>query len=218
LKNQYFNNENITEVSQVILQEISTFKKNIEINFDIDNSTLLVLDMQNYFFDSSSNAFVPSSTAIIPNVIKLVELFQSNGRPVVFTQHLNNKSNANMMNSWWKNLLKKKSGHYKIISELNKFQYKTIKKTQYDAFYKTNLNSFLKNHAIKQLVVCGVMTHLCCETTIRSAFVRGYLSFFPVDATATYNYEHHLSSFKNLSHGFSVPLLTKDILDYEIKA
>ena len=61
------------------------------------------------------------------------------------------------------------------------------------------------------MVVSGVMTHLCCETTARSAFVRGFEVFFLIDGTATYNKEHHLATLLNLSHGFANLVLSGEI-------
>jgi isochorismate hydrolase len=57
------------------------------------------------------------------------------------------------------------------------------------------------------------MAHLCCETTARSAFVRGFEVFFVVDATATYNRQFHQSTLINLAHGFAIPVLTQEVLD-----
>jgi len=60
--------------------------------------------------------------------------------------------------------------------------------------------------------VCGVMTHLCCETTARSAFIRGFKTYFTIDGTATYNEQFHMASLINLSHGFAIPVLIDDIV------
>lgn len=55
------------------------------------------------------------------------------------------------------------------------------------------------------------MTHLCCETTARSAFIRGFDVFFTIDGTATYNEDFHFGTLYNLAHGFAVPLLIDEI-------
>jgi bifunctional isochorismate lyase/aryl carrier protein len=47
------------------------------------------------------------------------------------------------------------------------------------------------------------MTHLCCETTARAAFTRGFQVFFPIDGSATYTREFHLATLRNLGHGFA---------------
>ena len=56
------------------------------------------------------------------------------------------------------------------------------------------------------------MTHLCCETTARVAFTRGYEVFFSIDGTATYNRKFHLGSLVNLAHGVAVPMLVDEII------
>nr|CAD1836222.1 unnamed protein product [Ananas comosus var. bracteatus] len=48
-----------------------------------------------------------------------------------------------------------------------------------------------------------VMTNLCCETTAREAFVRGFRVFFSADATATANRELHEATLKNMAYGFA---------------
>jgi len=62
------------------------------------------------------------------------------------------------------------------------------------------------------LAVTGVMTHLCCETTARSAFMRGFDVFFAIDGTATYTEALHRAALLNLAHGFTLPVLTEEIL------
>ncbi len=84
-------------------------------------------------------------------------------------------------------------------------------KSQYDAFYHSELTAVLNTYGIDQLVIGGVMTHLCCETSARAAFVRGFEVFFLVDGTATYNREYHQASLQNLAHGFAVLTMTEDL-------
>jgi len=88
-----------------------------------------------------------------------------------------------------------------------------LRKSQYDAFFGTLLEDTLHKKGVSQVVVSGVMTHLCCETTARSAFVRGFEVFFIVDGTATLNEDHHLAALLNLSHGFATPILAAEIQD-----
>ncbi|CAG8763743.1 1572_t:CDS:2, partial [Dentiscutata heterogama] len=57
-------------------------------------------------------------------------------------------------------------------------------KTRYDAFYKTELNSLLTSLGIETLIISGVLTNLCCETTARSGFNQDYNIIFLDDATA----------------------------------
>jgi isochorismate hydrolase len=56
------------------------------------------------------------------------------------------------------------------------------------------------------------MTHLCCETTARSAFMRGFAVFCLVDGMATYTAAFHQAALLNLAHGFSTLLLVDEAL------
>lgn len=107
------------------------------------------------------------------------------------------------MSRWWKDLITEDAPLSYVDERISRYDYPIIEKTQYDAFYNTNLEDHLKSNDITQLIICGVMTHLCCETTARSAFVRGIEVFFPVDGTATYNRDFHIASLRNLGHGFA---------------
>ncbi|CAG8762713.1 21497_t:CDS:2, partial [Racocetra persica] len=64
-------------------------------------------------------------------------------------------------------------------------------KTRYDAFYKTELNSFLISLSIKTLIISGVKTNICCETTARKAFDENYDIVFLEDVTITDTKEMH---------------------------
>ena len=87
-----------------------------------------------------------------------------------------------------------------------------IDKNRYSAFYKTNLNHLLQSMKIEDLIICGVMTNCCCETTARGGFMRGFEILFTIDGTATYHEDFHRATLMNLAHGFASPVLTSEIL------
>jgi len=175
-------------------------------------SALLILDMQNFFHDNKSHAYIPSAKAIIKPIQTLSDLFIQNNLPVIITRHINTKENAKKMNSWWRDILTEDNVFSQIIAEFDLPQAELILKPQYDAFYDTNLNEILEKNNIEQVIITGVMTHLCCETTARSAFMRGYNVFFPIDGTATYNEKFHFSTLTNLAHGFANIVLIENLL------
>ena len=175
-------------------------------------AALLILDMQNFFHNNKSHAFIPSAKAIIKPIQTLSDLFIQNNLPVIITRHINTKENAKQIDYWWRDILTENSELSQLITEFDIPQANTIIKSQYDAFYNTNLNELLQKSKIEQVIITGVMTHLCCETTARSAFVRGYNVFFPIDGTATYNEEFHFATLTNLAHGFANITLIKNLI------
>ena len=213
MKNVYYSPENINTKSSAFLDELKTRKVFKSTEFDFENSALIVLDMQEYFTNPNSHAFVPSSNAIIPNIKSLITIYKKNNCPVIYTKHTNNEENASQMKKWWKGILSPNTPESEIVENLCGAGMCVIEKHQYDAFFDTNLETILKEKNIKQVVITGVMTHLCCETTARSAFVRGFDVFFAIDGTATYYEDFHKASILNLSHGFVTPVLVGELLE-----
>jgi nicotinamidase-related amidase len=65
-----------------------------------------------------------------------------------------------------------------------------ITKTSRNAFTTTNLQQLLTERGIRDLVICGIQTEQCCETTARLAADLGYDVEFVTDATATFPIAH----------------------------
>ncbi len=211
-KIKYFTETTIDESAKSMYQKLDD---QIDLHKDQlipANAALLILDMQEFFHNKNSHAFIPSAKAIIKPVQTLATLFIQNNLPVVITRHINTTNNAKQMDSWWSDILTEDNKFSRLIPEFDIPQTKLIVKSQYDAFYNTNLNELLREKNIEQVIITGVMTHLCCETTARSAFMRGYNVFFPIDGTATYNKEFHNATLTNLAHGFANITLMKNLV------
>ncbi len=213
LKEHYFTPESIREKTGAILRDTAHLHRVNYPAFNLKKAACLVIDMQQWFLDPSSHAFIPSARIIIPNIRKVAALFSTYNRPVFLTRHINSEQDAGSMLRWWGDIIKKDDSLSRLDPELDSIGGQVIFKTQYDAFYQTPLRTILEEQNISQLVITGVMTHLCCETTARSAFVQGFDVFFPVDATADYNEHFHRATVMNLAHGFAVPVSTADLLN-----
>jgi len=211
-KEAYFGSANIQEAALEMLLPLETARSRHLPLAVGETAALLVLDMQEYFLNPDSHAWVPSAVAIIPGTQRLAAAFAGSGRPVFYTRHINDSQNAANMGKWWREIITEKNPLSAISPELDSWGGLVIHKSQYDAFYKTSLEDLLVDFQVDQVVICGVMTHLCCETTARSAFMRGYQVFFTVDGTATYNRDFHQASLLNLSHGIAVPVLVSELL------
>lgn len=211
MKEQYFTSDSIKTLPDDWFKTYADPSKEKYQPFRIETAALLVLDMQRYFLDQKSHAYVPSGPVILDKLHNIADYFISQGRPVIATQHVNKEKDAGRMNDWWSELITIDHPLAELDPDLKIKSDKVFIKPQYDAFYKSDLFSWLERKGIKQLVIGGVMTHLCCETTARSAFIRGYEVFFLIDGTATYNKEFHQASLQNLAHGFAL-LTTVDRL------
>jgi bifunctional isochorismate lyase/aryl carrier protein len=207
----YFTRDNIHKKATELQQRLRDAVGDRARTFRPGQAALLVIDMQRYFAEPGCQAFLPSAPAIVPGVRQLITLFADGGRPVFFTRHLNTPQNAGMLARWWSEIISEDSAESEIIPDFDLSKGTVVEKCQYDAFHGTQLEDDLKRSAVTQLVITGVMTHLCCETTTRSAFVRGFEVFFTIDGTATASEDFHVATLLNLAHGFASPVLVEDI-------
>lgn len=212
MKEKYFTEENIKEESGEMIEEVKYYSGSREFSADVRHMALLVVDMQNYFLDPEEHAYVPSAPTILPNVLKLMEACKSLGIPVILTRHLNTMKNAGMMGKRWTELIREQDPRSQLNQKVIDAGGEVMHKSQFDAFYDTQLEKRLRAAEVRQIIMTGVMTNMCCETTARSAFVRGFEVIMPVDATAAYNYEFHLATFLNMSYMFAAPLNTTTLI------
>ena len=110
---------------------------------------------------------------------------------------------------WWRELLTPEA----ILWAVSKprcisIEIRSSRKPSMTLFSTRTSNRDCEQSNTKQLVITGVATHLCCESTARSAFMRGFAVFIAIDGTATLNRELHFASLNGLAHGCAVPLLT----------
>ncbi len=178
-----------------------------------EKCALLVVDMLHYFADPAGRVYLPATKAIIPRIALLLKHWRMIGGTVVFTRHCHSDSeDLGMLGRFFGDYIhcgKKESG---IITELSPLSSEKIfRKNTYDAFYNTDLDEFLADRSLEQVLVTGVLTQMCCETTARSAFVRGYEVYIPADALTTSSEELHIGSLMNLASGFAVITGTSSI-------
>ncbi len=180
-----------------------------------EKTALLVIDMQQYFRGLAE--------PILSNVISLIDVCRDNGVKIFFTRHghRDTEKDGGMLSEWWEDVIYYGSAEWGLIRELKVNEKETIlDKNRYSAFFGTDLDERLRVERVEDLVICGVMTNCCCETTARDAFVHDYRVFFVADATATANEELHLASLKNLAYGFAYIVNTMHIcqkLTYSLK-
>jgi len=183
---------------------------------DKKGTALLVIDMQRFFLDPASPTFTCGGQAIIPTLKKLIQFFRSANLPVIFTQHVHHPKDldAGIMKWWWPGMCLEGSPESDITGEIAPLRdEKVILKHRYSAFYNTDLETVLRCLKIKNLVISGIMTNMCCESTARDAYYRDYRVFFLADATGSINEEMHLASLLNLAFGFAFVTTTDSVIE-----
>lgn len=137
---------------------------------------LIVIDVQESFRARPQWETV-SDPEIAHRVDRLVRLSRRAGDLVVWVLHTEPGSGG---------VFDPALGHVRLMEELERRDGEPlIHKTSHNAFTTTNLQQLLTERGVGELVVCGLRTEQCVETTTRVASDLGYQVTFVVDATAT---------------------------------
>jgi nicotinamidase-related amidase len=143
-----------------------------------ERCALVVIDVQVGFDDPVwGNRNNPSCEA---NVEVLVRRWREQGRPIVFVRHDSDEGPDSPLapgqpGNDFKPMV---SGEPDLL----------ITKRVHSAFYgKPNLDTWLQDQRVDAVVICGIATDHCCETTARMASDLGYQTFFALDATHAFD-------------------------------
>jgi len=210
----YVNDTSVISKGQEWLERISTYNTHI-LQVNPKKAALLVVDMQKFFLDPLSPTYTCGGTAILPHLKVLIQAFREASIPVIFTRHVHHPGmlDAGIMGWWWEGMCLEGSPESEIHPEIAPLPAeKVILKHRYSAFYNTDLETVLRCLKVEDLVVTGVMTNLCCESTARDAYFRDYRVFFLADGTGSIDEELHLASLQNLAFGFAWITSIADIL------
>jgi nicotinamidase-related amidase len=169
------------------------------------SSALLVIDMQRVFVDPQGSSFLPMSVAAGEHLVTVIDACRRAAVPVIFTRHVHEypERDGGAMSRWWRSLVVAGSVDSELAERFQPLENEpVVSKCRYDAFAGTRLEMILRSGGICDLLIGGVMTNLCCETTAREAFVRDFNVFFLGDCTAASDPALHIASLKNIAYGF----------------
>jgi ureidoacrylate peracid hydrolase len=174
----------------------------------------LIVDMQNDFV--ADDGVLPragmnnqSAKAIVPRVRELVEFSRARGIPVIWAKMIYDSA-ADV------GLLIERSAFYQhgglrrgtwgaeLVDglEVQPGDY-VIEKKRFSAFFNTPLDDLLRELGVTHLLVAGVRTDFCVESTIRDAFFRDYHIIMVKDCVAGYFQDLHENAIKTMGTVFA---------------
>ena len=146
-------------------------------------SCLVLIDIQEsfrqrpYFTERDLPAYLAAQNA-------LIEAAKKQGVPVVRIFHVEGPKTA-------QNPFAVESGHVRALEGLAPVEAAaTFHKTRHSALVGTGLDVWLTQNGIGRLVVTGIRTEQCCETTTRHASDLGFQVDYVTDATLTFDMQH----------------------------
>ncbi len=151
------------------------------------NSALLVIDVQQGLCEGEHNAW--QSAAVIARINTVAVKARAAGAPVIFIQHESASGYLPHGSREWQLA----RGLQVESADLR------VRKTTPDSFHRTELEEVLRRHAVADLVICGMHTEFCVDTTIRRALALGYPVVLVSDAHTTEG-NAHLSPAQVIQH------------------
>ncbi|MES3516108.1 MAG: cysteine hydrolase [Natronomonas sp.] len=164
--------------------------------FDAENTAVVVVDMQNGFCHPDGSLYAPGSEAAIEPCAAVVEDAREAGGHVVFTRDVHppeqfeDNHYYDEFDRWGEHVIEG-SWEAEIVDELDvRDDDHVVVKHTYDAFYRTNLEGYLDTHGIDDLVICGTLANVCVLHTAGSAGLRDYRPVLLEDAVGCIEEAH----------------------------
>ena len=141
------------------------------------NKALIIIDIQNDYFQGGNCELVKPIEASL-KAKELLEYFRENQMPVFHVQHINLRKGA----TYFLPNTKGVEIHENVKPLENEI---IIQKNFPNSFLETNLEVELEKLSVNELVICGMMSHMCIDSTTRAAFDLGFDCIVAHDACTT---------------------------------
>lgn len=144
---------------------------------------LVIIDVQNDYFPQGKFTLVDTER-VLNNILTIQKYFSENGLPIFYIQHIKLDPNAAFF-------AKGSHGadiHPDLLASSNQYK-QIIQKSYPNSFFQTDLQQKLQQQNVKQLVICGMMSHMCIDSTTRCASELGYQPILIDDACTTRDLE-----------------------------
>ena len=143
---------------------------------------LLVIDVQEEYFSGKLTVTYPPES--LENILKAMDTAQDQEIPIIIVQHTATAENA-------ETFVKGTPG-WELIKEVSKRPYDhMVEKTLPGSFTGTDLERWRRARDIGTVPISGYMSQMCCDTTARQAFHRGFKVEFLSDGTGTLNVSNY---------------------------
>ena len=150
-------------------------------------TALLIIDVQQGLCEGEGAAF--ESAQVIARINTVAAKARGAGAVVIFIQHESTSGYLGFETREWQ------------LADGLRFEPADlrVRKTTPDSFHRTELEEVLKRHAVTDLVICGMHTEFCVDTTTRRALALGYPVVLVADAHTSAG-NAHLSAAQVIAH------------------
>lgn len=195
------------------------------------HTALLMVDVQNDFCAEGGAMHregfdVSAAAAMVPRLERLLEAARAaKALPVWIRNVYNTPANFYLSEVWLEQATRKRKGNYteRPVCEAGgwngdffmirpKPDEVIVTKHRYGAFEGTDLDLVLRSKGIRTVIMTGVATNVCVETTARQAFLKDYYVVFTSDCTANYLPELHQGTLANIEQYFGQVVTSEEVM------
>lgn len=189
------------------------------------DTALMVIDMQNTFchpdgaFGRAGIDVSPMTSAIAP-CAALVDAAHEAGVPVIYVTHVLRPDcrdgglifNELRASARGVGALARGSDDARLVDELRPLAEDfVVEKRRFSAFYGTDVEVILSSIGTRSLVICGVTTNVCVESTARDAAQRNYRTYVVADAVAEVDPAKHAHALSTLAQFFCAVVRSEEV-------
>lgn len=199
----------------------------LEEKVDPKHAALVVVDVQNDFchedspYGKAGRDMAPVQAAV-SRLLELIEAARAAGTLVIFVQVIHSAANDSDV---WKEQKLRARGHLDPVCEEGSWGAEfyrvapkpgepVVTKHRYSAFTGTDLDMILRTRGIKSLIMTGISTNACVESTARDGFMHDYYIVFVSDCTAALGgLERHEATLANIRDLFGIVVTAEEIMN-----
>ena len=201
----------------------------IPFRYDPSHTALIIIDVQNDFCSPAGSLAglgfdIRAAQEIVPRLRELVAVSRRVGLPVFFVRTLHDQSTDSPQ--WLGRVgdgpgtertgLTCRTGtwgseFFEILPEPGE---QVVIKNRFSAFVGTNLDLLLRTRGIQSLLLTGVTTETCVESTLRDGLFREYYVSLVEDCAASYSQEAHAASASIIAKNFGTVVRSCQLLRF----
>ena len=221
------------EMSKQINETMKRALTTLEAKVNPPHTALIVVDVQNDFCAKGGmmdreGMDLSMTQSMVPRLVKFIDKARKAGlAAIIYIQNIyNSESNWYLSDVWLEQALRRRASSYVDYSVCAKNSWNgdfyggikplpneaVVNKHRFSAFQDTDLDLILRSKAIRTLIMTGIATNVCVETTSRVGFMKDYYIVFLKDCTATYSEELHNATLKNMDAFFGQVVDSNEVL------
>lgn len=166
--------------------EVPEIKVHDRIELPVNETAVIVVDMQNDFVKPGGKLVVPTAKDTIPSIRRLLEKARERNVLIIYTKDTHYRRDPEF-EIWGEHVVKGTWG-WEIVDELKPSENDiVVEKTRYDGFYGTPIDDLLRVYGIRYVVIVGTVANICVLHTAGSAALRWYKVIVPLDGISALN-------------------------------